>query len=1056
MELMPASFKDNRKTDPPSIPNPYPERRKIMGQALLEAGHFSRELPAKVSDNAVEVLNRRYLIKNLAGEPVEDHLTMFQRVADNLAQAEGLQPPKQKSKRESTKKAFYEVMASLRFLPNSPTLMNAGRELQQLSACFVLPVEDSLDSIFNAVKETAIIHKSGGGTGFAFSRLRPQGDHVGSTGGVASGPVSFISSFDNTTDVVKQGGTRRGANMGVLHVTHPDILKFVNAKNSGNALTNFNISVAATDQFMEQAAKGQGRQNLRNPRNGQQTGDLDSAELLDQISQAAWENGDPGLIFIDRVNEGNPNPALGEIEGTNPCITGDAWTMTSSGPKQIRDLCHHPVNLEWNGNSLPQSPKGFFLSGVKEVLALVTEEGHLLRLTRNHPVLKADVRQWTPAGDLKPGDRIELSSPRNLPDPPRWRGPGEAAEAETVAGNFQPWAQHKQIPGVCERNNSEFWKEYLKRTFQEHARPEPDGAVSLPFQHIEDRRILQRVLLRLAVQSESRNGSLYVSQEEIEWLNWALDERDEKPEHQGAPLTAAVKSLEPQEQPESVFDVQVPGANVFEANGVTVHNCGEQPLLPYESCNLGSINLAKMTRHTTPEGAEIDWDLLSETVKTAVRMLDNVITMNRYPIPNIEQMTKKTRRIGLGVMGLADLLIQLAIPYGTEAAAETEEALLSFIRSESYRASAGLAGEKGPYPAWETSLYCQEQPEQPLRNTAPTTIAPTGTISIIAGVSSGIEPIFAPGYVRTVMDGTRLPEVHPYIEAVARRLGFHQEELISRIAREGRVPDEDGIPTWVAELFQPAQDIPWRDHIKMQAAAQKHCDNAVSKTINMPQEAAPEDVKEAYLTAYRSGCKGITVYRDRSRESQVLQAGEREPEAKRPPIPAEESRRPEPRPRPRPRSMLGETFKILTGHGTLYVTINHDERGQPFEVFSNLGKAGGCDSAQMEAVSRLVSMSLRAGIEPAAIIDQLKGITCCPAWDEGKRISSGPDAIAHALAKFIGKDDEPVKVKPTAKEQELLERAEERGPKCPDCLTPGLLFRENCLICISCGWSRCE
>ena len=1054
MRLMPVIPPDGQQTDIPEIPNPFPENRKAIGKALDRAGFFNRENPAPVSENAKEVLKRRYLVKDQNGAPTEDHLTMFQRVAANLAYAESLhQYQGSEEKRSARQTAFYEAMATLRFLPNSPTLMNAGRELQQLSACFVLPVDDSLESIFNAVKETAIIHKSGGGTGFAFSRLRPQGDQVGSTGGVASGPVSFIHSFDTTTDVVKQGGTRRGANMGVLHVSHPDILRFINAKRSGSALTNFNLSVAATDEFMEQAQRGTGDQELRNPRNNEVSGSHSSAELLDAISKAAWENGDPGLIFIDRVNNQNPNPELGQIEGTNPCITGDTWTMTAQGPRQVRDLTHQPVTLEWNGLLLPTSCQGFFPTGVREIVELNTVEGYQLRLTRDHPVLCADGRQWTPACRLNPGDAIQLSNPRNRNEAPSWEGPGDGNDAKMLARRFHPWNYNRCIPECYEKNGSNFWKSYIQEIKAKHGISQDDGSLILPFKNQGDRLLLQRVLLRLSVVSESTKRAVKIDQENLKWLRWALEPETGKPCQQPAqPLVAHVKSLNPASE-KPVFDVQVPGFNAFEANGFTVHNCGEQPLLPYESCNLGSVNLAAMTK-LTPEGATVDWPLLRETVETAVRMLDDVITMNRYPIPEIERVTKKTRRIGLGVMGLADMLIQLAIPYGTDEAAETAEAVLRYIRQETYRASHLLAQEKGPYPVWEHSLYCQEKPDYPLRNTAPTTIAPTGTISIIAGVSSGIEPIFAPGYVRTVMDGTKLPEVHPYIQPIAEHLGFYSDSLIDETAQQGRIPATHGAPRWVTRLFQPAHDIPWPQHIMMQAAAQRHCDNAVSKTINLPAEATPDDVKAAYLMAYRDGCKGITVYRDQSRDSQVLQTVQTSHQG-------HPASRPAPEPRPRPRTTIGVTEKVRTGHGNMYVTINYDEEQKPFEVFTNLGKAGGCDTAQMEAVSRLISMSLRAGIEASDIIDQLSGITCCPAWDNGTNIRSGPDAIAYALRLHTSAQSsgnrhlEPGSVqKPSVSTNQPGRQTLRR--LCPDCHTQNMAFRENCLICLNCGWSRCE
>ena len=502
--------------------------RRVV-QAMREAGlvdDLTSSTP-NFTENSLIVLQRRYQSKDREGQLVEGPEEMFRRVARNLAQADRNYGATDKEV-EDTEEEFFRIMRRLDYVPNSPTLMNAGRDLQQLSACFVLPVGDSLDSIFETVKQTALIHKSGGGTGFAFSRLRPEKDVVGSTGGVASGPVSFIRAFDTATDVVKHGGTRRGANMGILNVTHPDILKFIKSKEDGKNLSNFNISVAVTEEFMRKARAGE-EYDLLNPRTGRIEGQQNAKEVFELLVEYAWNTGDPGIVFLDRINRDNPNPKLGQIESTNPC--------------------------------------------------------------------------------------------------------------------------------------------------------------------------------------------------------------------------------------------------------------GEQPLLPYESCNLGSVNLARMLKYTD-EGAEVDWDKMDLVVKTSVHMLDNVIDMNRYPLPEIDQMSKLTRRIGLGVMGFADLLVQLGIPYDSEAALEVGEEVMRFIREKTDEASIELAEVRGVFPAFEGSIY--DYPSGPRkRNSAPTTIAPTGTISIIAGCSSGIEPLFALSYVRNVMDNTRLVEGNPYFEAVAKKEGFYSPELMEAPIREG-------------------------------------------------------------------------------------------------------------------------------------------------------------------------------------------------------------------------------------------------------------------------------
>ena len=791
------------------------DTRNRIRRALQEAGIARQinERSSDLTDNSQVVLQRRYLSKDREGNVLEDADGMFRRVAQNLSQAD-LNYGVTEAERRAREEEFADVMRHLEFLPNSPTLMNAGRELQQLSACFVLPVEDSLDSIFSMVKDTALIHKSGGGTGFSFSRLRPEGDVVGSTGGVASGPVSFINAFDAATDVVKQGGTRRGANMGILDVTHPDIIKFIRAKEDGKHLVNFNISVAITEEFMEKVKRDE-EYDLINPRTSQITGQLNAKEVFDLITQLAWQTGDPGIVFLDRINRENPNPQLGDIESTNPC--------------------------------------------------------------------------------------------------------------------------------------------------------------------------------------------------------------------------------------------------------------GEQPLLPFESCNLGSINLARMVRYPndeTDDETEIDWERLARVTRTSVHLLDNVIDMNNYPIPEIEEMSRTTRRIGVGVMGFSDLLVQLGISYDSEEALKLGEEVMRRIQDETYQASTELAEKRGTFPSWEGSAYSRPgpygRPILRMRNSAPVTIAPTGTISIIAGASSGIEPLFALSYVRNVMDNTRLVEGNPYFEAVARHEGFYSTELMEQLAETGSLEQLD-VPQWVREVFRTSHDITPEWHVRMQAAFQRHTDNSVSKTINFPHDATKDDVAEAYLLAYETGCKGLTVYRDGSKSEQVLSTGDTGRQATQELAPAIRT------PRERPRQIQGITERVRTGHGNMYITINFDEEQQPFEVFGTLGKAGGCDSAQLEAISRLVSLALRSGISPQEVIDQLRGITCCPAWDDGTLVRSGPDAVALALERRWNTDQEALPA-PGADAMQLSFIADPQhshgngngnaasdyqARKCPDC-NGTLHYQEGCVMCASCGWNKCE
>ena len=730
-----------------------------------------------LSENALRVLERRYLKKDKQGQVIETPEEMFRRVAQAIAAAELTYDPK--ADVETRQEEFYQLMANLEFLPNSPTLMNAGRELGQLSACFVLPVEDSMESIFNAVKYTALIHKSGGGTGFSFSRLRPETDRVGSTGGIASGPVSFMRAFDVATDVIKQGGMRRGANMAILSVDHPDIMKFIVAKEDPTALTNFNLSVAVTNDFME-AVKAGTDYNLVNPHTKEVTGKLNAKEVFNKIAVMAWKTGDPGIVFIDRINRDNPTPQLGKIESTNPC--------------------------------------------------------------------------------------------------------------------------------------------------------------------------------------------------------------------------------------------------------------GEQPLLPYESCNLGSINLARMLR-TTNGATEVDYPRLAETVKVAVRFLDNVIDVNKFPLPEIEEMTKKSRKIGLGVMGFTDMLIQLGIPYDSEEALKVAEEVMAKMQHEATEASKALAQERGVFPAFEGSVYdCPDGIK--VRNATRTTIAPTGTLSIIAGCSSGIEPLFALSYLHNILDGAQLVEVNPYFEEVAKRESFYSEELIKQLAAGTQLHTVESIPDSIKRLFVTAHEIEPEWHVRMQAAFQKSTHNAVSKTVNFPQEVPTEDIAMVYLTAYKEELKGITIYRDRSREAQPLSTAQLEK--------VEGTRL---APRKRSKITSGITERVTSGCGYIYVTVNSDERGI-CEVFSTLGKAGGCASAQLEATCRLISLALRTEIDVASVVRQLRGIRCPSiAWEEGHAVLSCADAIASVLEKHISGGDN----KPKLQDYGL---AKNLAGQCPDCGSL-LIYQEGCFICPACGYTKC-
>jgi ribonucleoside-diphosphate reductase alpha chain len=754
-----------------------PEVKKVK---LTEKPVSKMKVKAKqaveLTQNALTVLEKRYLKKDSQGQITETPEEMFRRVARHIASAELIYD--EKADITGWEEKFYRLMTSLEFLPNSPTLMNAGRELGQLSACFVIPVDDSMESIFDAVKYTALIHKSGGGTGFSFSRLRPKKDRVGSTGGIASGPVSFMRAFDTATDVIKQGGMRRGANMAILNVDHPDILDFIAAKEDPKALTNFNISVAVTNEFMEAVEKGK-EYNLINPHNKEVVDKLNAREVFNKITETAWRTGDPGIVFIDNINKNNPTPKLGRIESTNPC--------------------------------------------------------------------------------------------------------------------------------------------------------------------------------------------------------------------------------------------------------------GEQPLLPFESCNLASINLSKMVKNENHK-PEIDYAKLRQTVKLGVRFLDNVIDVNKFPLPQIEKMTKATRKIGLGVMGFADMLLKLRIAYNSDKALEIAENVMRFMSEEATRESVKLGEERGLFPAFKGSIYDTDGGLKP-RNSARTTIAPTGTLSIIAGCSSGIEPLFALSYTRHILDGQQLVEVNPYFEEAAKNEGVYSTELMQQLAEGKRLREVEDIPEWVKDTFVTSHDITPEWHVRMQAAFQKSTDSAVSKTVNLPHEATIDNVAEVYMLAYKLGLKGITIYRDRSRDSQVLNISH-----------AEEKKEAKLTPRPRPKVTKGVTERVTTGCGYIYVTVNFDEKGI-CEVFSMLGKAGGCASAQLEATSRLISLAVRSGIDLSSVSKHLRGIHCpSVAWEEGRAIFSCADAIASVLEKYT-KDKET----DTSKDFGV---AKNWAGQCPECGNM-LIYQEGCHICPSCGYTKC-
>ena len=938
----------------------------------------SSQRPPRLSSNALIVLRRRYLAKNAAGKPIETPARMFRRVADNIAEAER-QYPDGGMNRPDVAEAFYRLMSRLEFLPNSPTLMNAGRDLQQLSACFVLPVEDSLESIFDEVKHQALIHQSGGGTGFSFSHLRPKHDRVASTSGVASGPVSFMRVFNMATEVIKQGGTRRGANMGILRVDHPDILEFIAVKQDPKELTNFNLSVGITDAFMR-ALEQRRDYALVNPRTGRTVVRVKAAAVFDRIVEASWKSGEPGVVFLDTINAQNPTPQIGRIEATNPCVTADTWVHTADGPRQVKDLIHVQFLAQANGNRYVTGYDGFFHTGTRPVVKVRTFEGYCLRLTPDHRIRRI-VRmtryvlesEWCRAGDLRPGDQVVLNDHRANAT---WSGPhsfeqgyllghlvgdGVLKEEKAVlsvwqaAGvgtrgvmeeavrcahtlphrrDFKGWMEiagrgesrlalsslrdlalecgmapgNKVISPQVEQGSSDFYQGFLRGFF------DTDGSVQggqtkgisvrLGQSDLPRLEAVQRMLLRLGVVStiyrnrrregvtilpDGKGGrkeyftktlhELVITGENLARFQEVVGFSDTDKAGKLSLLLNAYRRRLNRERfvarvesitddgVEDVFDVVVPGFHAFDANGFLAHNCSEQPLLPYESCVLGSINLARFV--TGPaERPRIDFDRLAGVIPTAVRFLDNVIDMNRFPLPDIEAITKGNRKIGLGVMGFADLLIKLNIPYDTDEALATGDRVMRFVAEQARAASADLARTRGVFPNFKGSRL--ESEGQRLRNATVTTIAPTGTISIIADCSSGIEPLYGVSFTRTVMEDVRLVSLHPLFVQRARAASIYSQRLVRRVAAHESIRGVAGIPSELRRLFATAHDVTPERHVRMQAVFQRYSDSGISKTINLPVTATKADVASAIRLAYRLGCKGLTVFRTGSRDKQVL------------------------------------------------------------------------------------------------------------------------------------------------------------------------------------------
>jgi len=1133
------------------------------------------------SEPAVRVLRERYLWKK-DGQYLEDEDGLCWRVATAVAQAEA----NYGGDIYETACQFYEVLVTGKFLANSPTLMNAGKDNGlQLSACFVLPVEDTIEGIFDAVKYAAIIHKSGGGTGFSFSRLRPEGSTVGTSQGVASGPVSFMRIFDAATEQVKQGGTRRGANMGILRVDHPDVEKFITCKLDGG-VTNFNISVAATDTFM-QAVKDDTEYDLIEPHSGEVVGRKRARDIWEQIVDAAWRSGDPGFVFIDRANnsKSNPTPRIELLEATNPCVTGDTLVYTANGLHRIDELVAREVapnvTLDTRLMDGVYGPATVpFVTGTKPVYRLTTNEGYEVRLTEDHRVLTKQ-RGWVAARDLNKGDKIHLLDHKG----------GFGSEGAETEGRVIGWLIGDGHIKQRDRAGNptaylEFWgnDRGLASTFAGYVmdmvpphttkRESPIGVINveardlsrvgstrlatvveegfgithatkiagLPTKAFQMSESFQRGLLQALFTTDGHVSGTAVKGVSVRLtsisapllrdvqrmlINFGIASRVYTERHKEREITIRERSYQAHadhdlvigkdnvlqfadvigflsdaktnalhralgtygkrgpyretffatfadlayEGEETVYDLTEPITHSFIANGLVLHNCGEQWLGPYDACNLGSINLAATTKRIG-ETVFLDWEELERVTRLTVRFLDDVIDVNPLPLPQIQEKVRANRRIGLGVMGWADLLFLLGIPYDSDEALKLGEEIMAKIDEWGWAASRDLASERGPFPNFPESIYANDAP---VRNGTVTTVAPTGSISILADCSSGIEPIFALAFQHRVKQGKEyriLNFVNPIFKAEMEQRGLWNEDLEQHLIATGSVKGAPGVPEEIQRVYVTAQEIKPEWHVRQQAAWQKYVDNSISKTVNMPNEATHAEIAEAYMSAYDTGCKGITVFRDGCKSEQVLNIGVKEQKTEAasttaPVVPAASgSGTPTAATlatiKPRPDLVQGYTRKLTAPEGKVYITINSDDEG-PLEVFATIGRAGSDIEAMADGMGRLISLTLRLpstlsqGERAKAVAEQLRGIGGSRSVGFGPaQVRSLPDAIGKAIAMHFG---EAVTTGPSAVGSASVVGADKApqpsGNLCPQCGSAAFVLEEGCKKCHACGYSEC-
>ncbi len=946
------------------------------------------EIP--LSDNALTVLRKRYLLRGSDGQPAETPAQMFWRVARTIAAPDAEYADAEQT--SETAHAFYDMLTDFRFMPNSPTFTGAGTPLGQLAACFVLPIEDDMGrdpaGIFSTLRVAALIQQTGGGNGFSFSRLRPKGARVSTSKGVATGPVGFLRVYDKAFGEIAQGGSRRGANMSVLRVDHPDILDFIRCKGAEGDITNFNISVGITDEFMR-AVEADEEYDLINPQDGEVWQRLRARQVFDEIVKHAHRNGEPGILFLDAANRSNPVSHLYDLEATNPCVTGDTLVASPQGWRKAAEI--------QKGNEI------FTIHGIKQVA-------------------KVEVNHAMPVYLVRFSD-------------------GGAVRA-TASHQFHVRNSH---------------------TGQFH----PRRLDSL--QAGAEVRVLRPVPMPAAPE-------LVVRADET---------------------SARVLSITP-DGIETVYDLYEPETDTWITDGYVSRGCGEQFLGPYENCCLGSVNLAK---HMTPEGG-VDWPKLRETVERATHFLDNVVDANQYvpAVPEIEEAALRARRIGLGIMGLGDLMFRAGIRYGSPEGEEFAAQVMEFVRFHAMRTSVKLAETRGPFPVIEGSLYgiiegddpeaLKWRPPSPvtpyahdfgrpdldwgeivrgirahgIRNAATTTVAPTGTIATVSGCEAyGCEPAFALAYVRHFKDGDQdveLTYTSPLFLQALEQAGLDKEtrqRITQQVTVTGSCQAIDEVPEEIRRAFVVANDLPAEEHVRMQAAIQAFVDNSISKTINFPEEATPDDVARAYHLAWRLGCKGLTVYVTGSREKVVLETQKTRA--------AKEGNGYEVVPRkPRPTELHGTTYRTPSPLGTAYITINENGDHDPFEVFANVGKAGSDTAAVAEAIGRLISLALRMPSPLSTrerlteVIDQLAGIGGGRPMGFGpNRVRSLPDAIAQVLARYLAlvEAEQPPEQLPLPIPSAATLSKSPKADLCPDCGQAAVVAMEGCRKCVNCGYSEC-